>query len=272
MRSTIRSLSLATTLFMGFNSMAADTAAKEPQEQMPADTYIRDQLMRNDVVFYGTTHQQPSILALVVELLPDLAQMGITHLALEISSDQQPHLDALVEGVIGPSSIVLHKAIDCPAYRRLLTSVGQLPLGKRPRLTAIDLPVEAYDRNVSRDQWMAQQLSAVWSRQPNAKVMAVVGSLHVLRNLDWQDHLAHQHAALRSYLGKLHPHLKMHTVVNVLGGSPEGGDFSRKFGSVPSPVAVEVDKRFAAWQLGLTHCIAIKPTQPHELTDGIIVH
>jgi hypothetical protein len=257
---------------MGFNSLATNAAAKEPQEQMPAAAYMQDQLIRNDVVLYGTTHKQPSILDLVVELLSDLAQMGVTHLALEISSDQQPLLDAILNGTSGPSDIELHQAIDCPEYRRLLSSVGQLPPDKRPILTAIDLPVDAYDRGISRDQWMAQRLSAIWSHHPNAKVMAVVGSLHVLRKLNWQDHLAHQHAALRSYLGELRPHLKMHTVVNVLGGSQEGGDFSRKFGPVPSPVAVEVDKRFAAWQLGLTRCIAIKPTQPHELTDGIIIH
>jgi hypothetical protein len=233
---------------------------------------MHEKIVSSDLILFGTTHRQAPILSLLADLLPQLAGLGVSHLALEIATDQQDRLDDLRAGRCEPSDIAVHPAIDCPAYRRLFDIIRHLPAQDRPRLWAVDLPAAYYDGPISRDQWMARRLAAIWDRQPAAKVMVVLGSLHVLHKLDWQDHLAHQHAALRSYLETLHPHLKMHSVVNVIGGAPKGGDFSRKLKPAAAPVAVDVDKRFASWQLGLTRCIAIKPGRPHELTDGVIIY
>jgi hypothetical protein len=157
-------------------------------------------------------------------------------------------------------------------YRRLLGAVQNLPREKQPILTAIDLPTARYDDVISRDEWMARQSGNLWRQNPQAKVLVVLGSLHVLHKLNWQHHLTRRHAALRSYLEYLQPNLKMHSVVNIIGGLEKDDDFARRLGPHSTPVGLEVDKRFAAWQLGLTRCIAIKPTRPHELTDGIIVY
>ena len=49
--------------------------------------YVLEKCRSNDIVFLGTTHRQPAILAMIADLLPDLSRAGVTHLGLEIGSD-----------------------------------------------------------------------------------------------------------------------------------------------------------------------------------------
>jgi hypothetical protein len=92
---TIKSLSLTTTLVMGMGALAPEAAEVKPLDHVPAQAYMRHQLSRNDLVLFGTTHKQPPILCLITDLLPELTLLGVTHLALEISSDQQARLGQL---------------------------------------------------------------------------------------------------------------------------------------------------------------------------------
>jgi uncharacterized iron-regulated protein len=46
---------------------------------------------------------------------------------------------------------------------------------------AIDLPSSMYKGTVSRDEWMARSLLIVLNRNPSAKILVIVGSLHTFK-------------------------------------------------------------------------------------------
>jgi hypothetical protein len=234
--------------------------------------YVMKKLAGHDIVFMGTTHRQPPILELMVRLAPLIKNAGVTHLALEIASDQQNLLDRFLDTGQGLELIRLHDAIDCPAYRRLLRVLQRLGTLQRPRVIAIDLPETLFSGALSRDEYMAMTLATVLQSQPKAKILAMLGSLHVLRKLPWRDRLAGGHQAIRAYLSQLRPDLNLFSMVHLISGNAQISDFSRRLGPLPGMVALDVDASFIDWRLGITDCLAVRPSQPYELVDGVIVH
>jgi hypothetical protein len=234
--------------------------------------YVLQKLSDHDIVFIGTTHRKPPILDLMAELIPQLHSVGVTHLALEIASDQQEHLDRFLATGTGMEFIKLHDAIDCPAYRRLLSVLQRLSPNRRPRVIAIDLPVDSYGGPISRDEHMAMTLAATLQSHPEAKILAKLGSLHVLRKLQWQKRIAGGHEAVRTYLSLRRPDLRIFSVIHVIDAAAEACDFSRRLGPLPGMVALDVDSCFNGWRLGITSSMALQQTQAHELVDGVIVH
>jgi len=234
--------------------------------------YVIEKLAGHDVVLMGTTHKQAPILELMVRMLPEFQKAGVTHLALEIASDQQEPLDRFLDTGTGLESINLHAAIECPAYRRLLSALQRLGPHQRPRVIAIDLPEDSYGGSICRDEYMAMALVAALQSHPHAKIMAMLGSLHVLRNLRWQDRVVGGRQAVRTYLSRWRSDLNIFSMVNIIGRTAEACDFSRRLGPLPGMVALDVDSSFNGWRLGITACLALRPAQPSELVDGVIVH
>lgn len=243
------------------------------QEHRTVDprSYVLDKLGVHDVVFMGTTHKQPPILDLLAELVPDLRGTGVTHLALEISRDQQENIDRFLAYGTGLEDIALHGAIDCPAYRRLLSVLQLLGPGQRPQVVAIDMPERGYSGAVSRNAYMAMTLSETLQSNPQTKILVILGSLHVLRNLQWQSRVGDGNEAIRTRLARWRPDLRLFSMVHVIAGAGVC-DFSRRLGPLPGMVALDVDAGFKGWRLGVTACLALHPSQPHELVDGVIVH
>jgi len=240
--------------------------------KMTAQAYILQKVQANDLVFMGTTHKQPAILDLLANLLPTLRPAGVTHLALEIDSEEQSRIDTFLASGAGLETIRLHAAIDCPAYRRLLRLIATLPPSQRPLIRALDLPVSAYSTGTSRDQWMATQLLGLFQEVPQAKIVAVMGSMHVLRKLDWQPRIGTGQEAIRSRLQRRLPSLSIFSILNIVGDIEPHCDFALRLGKTPGAVAMDLDEQFADWTLGLTRCIALRPAKPHELADGVIVY
>jgi hypothetical protein len=52
-------------------------------------SYILKKLKSHNIVFLGTKHKQPPILKFISDLIPRLHDSGVTHIGLEIESDQQ---------------------------------------------------------------------------------------------------------------------------------------------------------------------------------------
>ncbi len=67
------------------------------QETIPPTNYIHSKLEQNNIVFLGTTHQTPEILGFIAELIPTLKMVGVTHVGLEIPSDQQTAIDTYIQ-------------------------------------------------------------------------------------------------------------------------------------------------------------------------------
>jgi hypothetical protein len=234
--------------------------------------YILNKLADHDIVLMGTTHRQPAILDLTARLAPRFSDRGVTHLALEISSDQQARLDRFMDTGAGLSMIRIPSAIDCPTYRRLLAALQRLGPDRRPRVIAIDLPKASYGGKISRDEYMATVLAMTMQSHPRAKILAMLGSLHVLRRLQWANRITAGHPAIRTCLSRWRPDLRIFSMVHIVHDPSQDCDFSRRLGPLPGMVAMDLDACFNGWRLGITSCLALQPSQPWELVDGVIVH
>jgi hypothetical protein len=121
-----------------------------------------------------------------VELFQSLALDVVRHhqcvvIALEIASDQQAILDAVMQGRAPISEVALWPAIDYPSYRRMIENFAEFKRqGQCITLVAID---SGTDNVVDRDLWMALSLA----EQPeNAPILALLGALHTLKRVDWK--------------------------------------------------------------------------------------
>ena len=238
----------------------------------PPRCYIVEKLKTHDIVFMGTTHKQPRILQFIGTLLPHLHRAGVTHVALEIASDQQNCIQHFLNGGTGLDSVKLHAAIDCTHYRHLLQSMREIPEAIRPQILGVDLPADQYGGPISRDQWIARELSAITRNRRDAKVLVIIGALHVLRKLEWDSPRQRDHGAIRTQLQALQPGLALFSVVNLVSTIESDCDFSRAYGHKTSIQALDLTPRFRSWRLGFTRWLAIRPTPPHELVDGLIVY
>ncbi len=244
----------------------------QPFPVSEAGAYMLDKLAGHDIVFTGTVHQQPEILKLMAELLPHLIEKGVTHLALEIASDQQFQIDHFMRTGSGLDRIQLHKAIDCPDYRHLFHVLRALDAEQRPRVVAIDLPIAQYASDMTRNEYMALNLSSILKLQPNAKILSMLGGSHVLRKLKWQNRIFKGRAAIRTYLEKWRPGLRMFSVLHIVVQEVAECDFSSRLAPLNEPLAMDLDQRFNGWRLGVTACMALAPSQPYELVDGVVIY
>ena len=238
-------------------------------ELFPPTDYIHSKLQQNDIVFLGTTHKKPEILGFIAELIPTLGKYGVSHVGLEIKSDQQEKIDVFMRTGDGLDDIKLHIQIDSPEYRHLFQvfreSGGPIPV-------AIDLPGSMYKENVSRDEWMARSLLIILNRNPSAKILVIVGSLHTLKKLEWEDQVPNKNQSIREYIIRDRPSTRIWSIGQMIDGNPDECDFTREFSKLPDAVALDLDERYRGWQMGLVSSIAIVPAECFELVDGLIVY
>ena len=227
-------------------------------------TFVLDKTVQHDVLFLGTTHQQPRILGFISKLLPRLHESGITHIGLEISSDQQENLDRFITTGAGLSDIRIFEGIDCPEYRHVVDLI------RKNRLfpVALDLPKSKWRGKYTRDRWMAERVAETFQNNENAKMFVVVGNLHTLKKVDWivptiKDQF------IRYHLDRINPNLSLYSIAESINESAENCDFQKWFGRDSGPVGIET--RVFDLKLGLTRTIAAKPMSAHEAVDAVIV-
>jgi len=103
-------------------------------------------------------------------------------------------------------------------------------------------------------------------------MLVVVGNLHVLKVLNWQDHVPNKHRSIIEYLNDDMSGIRIFSICQLIDENPEECDFTQKFGSIDGSVAVDCDGRFDGWKFGIASDIAIKPTVTCDFVDGIIVY
>ena len=119
---------------------------------------------------------------------------------------------------------------------------------------------------------MAESVVSVFESYPNAKILVVVGNNNILKKLDWQDHVTKKHGSIRQYLSKKRRKLRMASIGQVIGESVHEGDFRREFGHIDGAVAVDLDKRFAGWKLGIGESVSIKKAEVWDLLERLVVY
>jgi hypothetical protein len=240
--------------------------------QKDPPSYVLEKLTSHDIVFLGTTHRKQPILKFLSDLIPRLHEAEVTHLGLEICSDQQEKIDNFLQTGNGLEDIELHFQIECPEYRNIFTTIKDLGQEKRPAVVALDLPKSMYRRQINRDEWMAGRIAKVFHQDPNAKILVVLGNLHVLKKIEWNVKVSHSHGFVRSYLKELTPPRRMFSIGQCIDDRPDECDFTREFGSVGGAVPIDCDRRFAGWNIGIMAPVAAKPSEVWELLDGIIIY
>ena len=236
---------------------------------VPPTDYVRSKLQQNDIVFLGTTHRKPKILHFIAELIPGLKEVGVTHIGMEIPSDQQEKIDHFMKTGDGLDNVQFHSQIDHPDYRYMF-QVFRMNRGLKP--IAIDFPHSKFKGKISRDEWMARSILAVFKKDQPAKMLMIVGSLHIFKKLEWQEHVPNKHLSIREYIKQENPSIRMWSVGQLIDRNKDECDFTKRFSPVPGAIALDLDDRYRGWKMGLTALIAILPSECFELVDGLIVY
>lgn len=63
--------------------------------------YVLGKFQSHDLIMLGTRHKREPILQFISDLIPALHDAGVTHMGLEICSDQQDKIDHSIETGIG---------------------------------------------------------------------------------------------------------------------------------------------------------------------------
>ena len=148
-----------------------------------AATYdpILEQTKPGTITIIGETHKK----AESVELFQNLALDVIRHyqcivIGLEIGSDQQTILDAVMQGRASVNEIVLWPPLDHPPYRRMIETFAELKQrGQCINVVGTDSGV---NNDTDRDQWMALRLV---EQGRDAPILVLLGALHTLKRVNW---------------------------------------------------------------------------------------
>jgi hypothetical protein len=162
-----------------------------------------------------------------------------------------------------------HPQIDHPEYRHILHLLREFG---GPVPVAIDSPYSEHGGKISRDEWMARTLLEVFQKEPSAKILVIVGGLHIFKKLEWEKYVPNKNKSIREYILRDRPSTRMWSVGQMIDGNPNRCDFTREFSSLPGAVALDLDDRYRGWQMGMTANIAIVPAECFELVDGLIVY
>lgn len=129
-----------------------------------------------------------------------------------------------------------------------------------------------YQGEINRDEWMAGSIAEIFHKNSNEKVLVVVGNLHVLKKIEWKDQVQNPHGFIRSYLKELMSHCSMFSIGQLIDESPKECDFTGAFSHLGGAVAMDCDRRFIGWKIGIMAPVAAKYTEIYELLDGVIVY
>lgn len=144
---------------------------------------ILGQIKLGTITIIGENHKRVES----VELFQNLVSEVIQHhqcvvIGLEIASDQQAILDAVMQGRASSNEVALWPAIDYPSYRLMLDNFAALKRqGQCIKVIAID---SGPNNTVDRDLWMALSLAEQAADSP---VLVLLGALHTLKRVNWKN-------------------------------------------------------------------------------------
>ena len=142
---------------------------------------ILEGITPNSITIIGETHKRPEAIQFFQSLITGYTQQNkCLTVALEIASSQQSLLDQIVLGKATVADIEIAPAIDHPPFRTLINDLAEMRKHNDClKLIAIDAGLEL---KTNRDEWMAIKLAEQVGQAP---IMALLGSLHTLKKVDW---------------------------------------------------------------------------------------
>ncbi len=70
-------------------------------------SYVLKKLKTHNIVLLGTRHKQPAIINFISEIITVLHDSGVTHIGLEIASDQQGKIDQFINTGLDLTGLVV---------------------------------------------------------------------------------------------------------------------------------------------------------------------
>jgi uncharacterized iron-regulated protein len=265
-------LSILLIIFLWNDTSSKDMVKFGHNSLVDPSSYVLEKLKISDVVLLGTKHRQKSILDFISGILPRLHEADVSHLGLEIASDQQPYIDHYMESGIGINNIKLHHTIDCPEYRDLLTSIRKSGQKNVLKPIALDLPPSLYESRWNRDEYMAMSICNILDSNPDAKLLVVVGNLHALKNITWDDNVPNKYGVIRSYLSEYKPGLKVFSICQCINDVPKQNALSNNFTMNIIKVAFDCTDRFSNYKMDILETVAAKHMNPYEIADGVVMY
>ncbi len=237
-----------------FLAVGTSPARSVPAVEGPVTALLRA-LNQFPVVILGEKHHRQESTQLVADVVSAYqGSSGVCLMvALEIISDQQSAIDAAMAGTGKISHIHVHPIIDHPGFRALLAQLRQITAsGKCLHVSAIDAPRSS---GVSRDEWMADQVQRLAARGP---VLVLVGNLHALKRVEWEDDEDRPYLAERLERRGL----RLTSALQQWGGdcAPRNGQW------FPAGYRQTID----AIHTTLSPAAARLPSDPLSLVDGVV--
>ncbi|MGA1842173.1 MAG: hypothetical protein ACMUIU_16250 [bacterium] len=205
-------------------------------------------------------------------ILPRLHEAGVSHLGLEIASDQQPYIDHYMECGTGINNIKLHHTIDCPEYRNLLKVIKKSGWKDVLKPIALDLPPSLYESHWNRDEYMAMSICNVLDKNPDSKLLVVVGNLHVLKNIAWDENVPNKYGVIRSYLSEYDPDLKVFSICQCIKEAPNQNYLSDDFTINVTKAAFDCTETFSNYKMDILETAAARQMEPYEIADGVVMY
>lgn len=142
---------------------------------------IFEQIKPDTITIIGESHKKPESVELFQNLVLDVVRdHHCVVIGLEIASDQQAALDAVMQGKSSVNKIKLWPPLDHVAYRRMIENFAEFKRkGQCIRIIAID---SGMDNDAYRDQWMASRLEEQVGDKP---ILVLLGAMHTLKSVKW---------------------------------------------------------------------------------------
>ncbi|MFH7320709.1 hypothetical protein ACHHRT_08870 [Desulfurivibrio sp. D14AmB] len=145
-----------------------------------------DNIQGHEVTVLGEHHGRPESPRLLVELAEAMTRGGeCLGVGLEIYSDQNESLAGFMAGDGPVGAIAVSSVIDHAGFREMLVELRRLVRDDRClEIRAVDLPRRLWGGEMTRDEWMADQLAAMVGNGP---VVALLGNAHAIKSVRWED-------------------------------------------------------------------------------------
>ena len=142
---------------------------------------IMESMSPGSITLIGESHQRIESTRLIQDLASQFVRQNkCLILALEIDDRQQPIIDKAMAQSASVSGIDIPKVIDHLAMRKMIEHMAMLKMRSSClKVVAIDTGL---DTPHDRDEWMASRLAKLAGNVP---VLALLGSLHTLKKIDW---------------------------------------------------------------------------------------
>ncbi len=152
-----------------------------PAHPNEVENWVIRGMQPNSITIIGEHHRRPESIQLFQSIISKyLRQDKCLIVALEIASSQQVVLDEIVASKSKVSDIEIAPMIDHSSFRSLINDLAEMARSNNClKVFAIDAGLEM---GIRRDEWMAKILVEQLSQAP---ILALLGNLHTLKNVDW---------------------------------------------------------------------------------------